>query len=149
MFIFLLKTLSGKIWWRHKVEKMSALLALCTGSPMDSPRKGQWRGALMFSLMSAWTHGWANNRDAGDLGRHRAYYDVTVMRLIGLQGADLTIAWNGQYCHIDNVKTTSIEKESTVLLGKNKARFQTWKWGKQKGIIILWDICNYLRMMRI
>ena len=36
-------------------------------SPVDSPRKGQWRGALMLSLICAWTNGWANNRDAGDL----------------------------------------------------------------------------------
>ena len=41
---------------------------------------GQWRGALIFSLLCAWTNGWANNRDAGDLRRHRAYYDVTVMK---------------------------------------------------------------------
>ena len=27
-----------------------------------------------------WTNGWANNRDAGDLRRHGAHYDVTVMR---------------------------------------------------------------------
>ena len=38
-----------------------------------------WRGALMFTLMYAWRNGWANNRDAGDLRRHRAHYDVTVM----------------------------------------------------------------------
>ena len=25
--------------------------------------KGQWRGALMFSLICAWTNGWANHRD--------------------------------------------------------------------------------------
>ena len=34
----------------------------------------------MFSLMWAWTNGWANNRDAGDMRRHRAHYDVTIMR---------------------------------------------------------------------
>ena len=33
----------------------------------------------MLSLICAWTSGWANNRDAGNLRRHRAYYDVTVM----------------------------------------------------------------------
>ena len=27
----------------------------------------------------AWTNGWVNNRDAGDLRRHRSHYDVTVM----------------------------------------------------------------------
>ena len=43
------------------------------------PHKGRWRGALMFSLICAWTNGWANDRDAGDLRRHRAHYDVTVM----------------------------------------------------------------------
>ena len=26
--------------------------------------KGQWRGAVMFSLICAWPNGWANNRDA-------------------------------------------------------------------------------------
>ena len=41
--------------------------------------KGQWRGALVFSLICAWTNGWVNNRDAGDLGRHRSHYDVTIM----------------------------------------------------------------------
>ena len=45
-----------------------------------SPHKGQWHGALMFSLICAWTNGWVNNRDAGDLRRHRAHFDVIVMR---------------------------------------------------------------------
>ena len=35
-------------------------------SPVNSPHKGQWRGALMFSLICAWISGWANNREAGD-----------------------------------------------------------------------------------
>ena len=48
-------------------------------SPVDSPHKGQWRGAWMFSVIWVWTNGWANNRDAGDLRRHRAHYDVTVI----------------------------------------------------------------------
>ena len=48
-------------------------------SPVNSPHKGQWRGALMFSLFCAWTNGWVNNRDPGDLRRHRAHYDINVM----------------------------------------------------------------------
>ena len=48
-------------------------------SPVNSPHKGQWRGALMLSLICASTNDWANNRDAGDLRRHRAHYDATVM----------------------------------------------------------------------
>ena len=47
------------------------------------PHKGQWRGVLLFSLICAWTNGWANNRDAGDLRRNRAHYDVTAMSSTG------------------------------------------------------------------
>ena len=35
---------------------------------------------LMYSLICGWPNGWANNRDACDLIRHHAHYDVTVMR---------------------------------------------------------------------
>ena len=48
-------------------------------SPVNSPHKGQWRGALMFSLICAWINGWVNNREAGDLRRHRTHYDVIVV----------------------------------------------------------------------
>ena len=47
--------------------------------PVNSPHKGQWRTALVFSLICTWTNGWVNNRDVGDLRGHRAQYDVTVM----------------------------------------------------------------------
>ena len=49
-------------------------------SPVNSPHKGQWCGALMFSLICAWINDWVNNREAGDLRRHRALYDVIVMK---------------------------------------------------------------------
>ena len=48
-------------------------------SPVNSPHKGQWRGALMFSLMCAWINGWIINREAGDLRHYCAHYDVIVM----------------------------------------------------------------------
>ena len=48
-------------------------------SPVRCPHKVQWRGALMFSLICDWINGWVNNREAGDLRRHRDLYDVTVM----------------------------------------------------------------------
>ena len=48
-------------------------------SPVNSPHKGQWRGALMFSLICARINGWRNNHEASDLRRYRAHYDVTVM----------------------------------------------------------------------
>ena len=70
-------------WWRHQTEIFSALLALCVGNspvPVNSPHKGQWRGALIFSLIFDWINSWVNNRGAGDLRRHRAHHDVIVMR---------------------------------------------------------------------
>ena len=33
----------------------------------------------MFSLICVWINGWVNNREAGDLRRHRGHYDVIVM----------------------------------------------------------------------
>ena len=48
-------------------------------SAVKSPLKGQWRGALMFTLIYAWMDDLVNNREAGDLRRYRAHYDVTVM----------------------------------------------------------------------
>ena len=49
-------------------------------SPVNSPNKGQWRWALMFSLICVWINGWVNNREAGDLRRYRAHHDVTLMK---------------------------------------------------------------------
>ena len=48
-------------------------------SPVNSPHKGQWRGALVFSWIYAWMNDWVNNWKAGDLRRHRVNYDVTAM----------------------------------------------------------------------
>ena len=35
----------------------------------------------MFSLIYARINDWVNNREAGDLRRHRGHYDVNVMRI--------------------------------------------------------------------
>ena len=64
--------LADNTWWRHQMEAFFALLAICAGNSSVT-------GALMFFLICAWTNGWVNNREAGDLRRHRAHYDVTVM----------------------------------------------------------------------
>ena len=65
------------------METFYWLLALCEGihwSPVVSHHKGQWRGALMFSLICVRTKSWANNGDTGDLRRHRDQYDVSKMQ---------------------------------------------------------------------
>ena len=94
-----------QIWWKYHFEPFSHLpwecYPFCTyhddiikwkhfpcywpfvwgihWSPVNSPHKGQWRRALMFSLIYTWTNGWVNNQDAGDLRCHHAHYDLTVM----------------------------------------------------------------------
>ena len=76
------RTTLNPSWWHHQMETISALLANCAGNspvPGEFPHKGQWRGALMFSLICAWINDWVNNREAGDLRRNLAHYDVTVM----------------------------------------------------------------------
>ena len=51
-------------------------------SPVNSPHKGQWPRALMFSLICTRINGWVKNGEAGDLRRRRAHYDVIVMLLV-------------------------------------------------------------------
>ena len=64
--------------WKH-FPRYWPLVRGIYRSAVNSPHKGQWRGALIFSLICAWTNGWINIRDAGDLRRNGAHHDVTVM----------------------------------------------------------------------
>ena len=76
------------IWWRHQMETFSVLLAILRGihrSPVNSPHKGQWRRALIFSLICVWINGWVNTREAGDLICYCAHYDVSVMEISNSQ----------------------------------------------------------------
>ena len=70
-------------------------------SPVNSPHKGQWRGALMFSLICVWINGWVNNREAGDLRRYRTHYDVIVMEGVIISWHYIFIPgniwWGGDY----------------------------------------------------
>ena len=55
-------------------------------SPVNSPHKGQWRGALMFDVICAWINGGVKNREAGDLRRHRTHCDVAVILALYVWG---------------------------------------------------------------
>ena len=68
--------------WRHQMKHFPRYWPFVRGihrSPVNSPHKGQWRGALRFCLICAWINGWVNNREAGDLRRQRAHYDGIIM----------------------------------------------------------------------
>ena len=76
-------------WLRHQMKTFSVYWPFVWGihrSPVNSPHKGQWRGALMFSFICAWINDWVNNHEADDLRRHRAHYDVIVMTWINFIG---------------------------------------------------------------
>ena len=68
----------GVIKWKHFLRYWPSGRGIHRSS-VNSPQKGQWHGALMFVFICAWTNGWVNNHDAGDLRRHRVHYDVTIM----------------------------------------------------------------------
>ena len=68
------------IKWKHFLRNWAFVRGI-QRSPVNSPYKGQWRGALMFSFICAWINGWENRRETGDWRRHRAHYDVIVMML--------------------------------------------------------------------
>ena len=64
--------------WKHFPRYWSFVWGI-HWSPVNSPHKGQWRGTLMFSLICVWSNDWVNNREAADLRRYHAHYDVIVM----------------------------------------------------------------------
>ena len=99
------------IMMTSQMETFSALLAFLRGihrPPVSSPHKGQWRRALLFSIICAWRNGWVNNRDAGDLRGHRAHYEVTVM------------------IHTRNYLTIPCEKFRIFCSGFNSNQFKDW-----------------------
>ena len=67
------------------------------------PLKGQWYGALMFSLICACINGWVYKREAGDLGRRSTHYDVTVMAS-GAWGNKWSWKhkWNSSFLYTEN-----------------------------------------------
>ena len=69
------------IKWKH-FPRCRPLVRGIHRSPVNSPHKGQWRGAMVFALICAWRNGWVNNGEAGDLKRNCAHYDVIVIRLV-------------------------------------------------------------------
>ena len=80
--------------------------------------KGQWHGALMFSLICAWTNDWANNRDASDLIRQCAHCDVTVM--VNLSLCFLLSTWIYSYIVVLNKKCT--------IFSIHEATLQMWTY---------------------
>ena len=83
-------THDGVIKWKH-LPRYWPFVRGIHRSPVNSTHKGQWRGALMFSLICTWISSWVNSPEAGDLRRHRAHCDVSVMNVYVLTNATWTV----------------------------------------------------------
>ena len=66
------------IKWKHFPRYWPFVRGIAR-SPVNSPHKGQWRGALKLSMSCVWINDWVNNREAGYLRRYHAHYGVIVM----------------------------------------------------------------------
>ena len=71
------------IKWKHSPSNWSFVRGIHR-PPVNSSHKAQWRAALVFSLIWVWINDRVNNREAGDLRRYRAHYDVSVMLCLGI-----------------------------------------------------------------
>ena len=76
--------------------------------PVNSPLKGQWGAALIFSLICARMNGWVTNSETGDLRHHCAHYDVTVIK--GNERLYQHLQWNGNSSGFDGFFVVSLKK---------------------------------------
>ena len=69
----------------------------------------------MFSLICARINGWVNNGEAGDLRRHCAHYDVTVMER--QNGKSINTIWKHQFSvETDVIFWLDIEKNAFIFM---------------------------------
>ena len=115
-------------------------------SSVNSPLKGQWRGALVFSLIYVWINGWVHNHDAGDLRRHHAHLDVTVIGDgMALANRKRITHWNGNAVLTNLLSPWSLATQEVVIVTTfcatsdgNNLSVSGWQW-KQRCNSILWE----------
>ena len=77
----------------------------------------------MFSSICAWTNGWVNNQNAGDLRRHHAHYDVTLIwpsLHVILNRFIFSTNW-GRVTHICVSNVTIIDSDNGLAPGRGQA----------------------------
>ena len=120
------------------METFSALLAICAGNspvPVNSPHKGQWRGALMFSLISVWINGWVNNREAGDLRRNRAHYDIIIMWFDFMDELPDTVSRRN--CHVNIIWRSEIRHDVHSFKWHVDTRYYRAQWGPHSLSVVI------------
>ena len=74
-----------RLQWRHMnvtATQFTRNWTICSTACPDKNKENIQGQALIFSLVCAWVNAWVNNREAGDLRRHRVHYDVIVMNTV-------------------------------------------------------------------
>ena len=126
------------------METFSALLAFVRGihrPSVNSPHKGQWRGALMFSLIWVWINGWVKNCGAGDLGRHRAHHDVIVM-VYACTAASEVASLSGLWFVHNKCSISMSERQDELLWSQECSGYKPYK--HVYGELLLFQFCQCL-----
>ena len=105
---------------------------------------------LVLSLIYAWTNGWVNNRNAGDLRRHHAHYDITVIWRIWWQNRLVRLSQQLYNIIVYETLMKNIHHNNTHI-------FSGWGWWYCVYIIFyylpaakklsFWSICLFLCIM--
>ena len=99
-------------WWRHQMETFSVFTGHLCGE-FTAKRPVTRRFDVSFDLLQ--NKRWVNNDEAGDLRRHRAYYDFTAMlfktyyrrcgnRIIRFSASELNVIHIGKIAHYIIIK---------------------------------------------
>ena len=104
------------IKWKHFLHYWPFVWGIHQ-SLVNSPHKGQWCRALMFSLTCVWINDWVNNREAHYLRGHCTHYDITAMEtdLNALMLFLMLMVWKYLYsCLIISNTNMTIEINNTT-----------------------------------
>ena len=111
--------------------------------PVNSPRKGQWPGGLIFSLICARTNDGVSNRDAGHLRRHGAHYDVTAM-MFWQNSRCFSVYVSHWYSHSDASKWGDACVFSRISKSVHALSLYIWRHPIRKSPV--YNIVRYLRL---
>ena len=116
-------------------------------SPVNFPHKGQWRGALMFSLIYAWINDWVNNREAGDLRRQHGHYDVIVMIIYKARSPKRLKTWNVDFRLLSRLHDDIIIwKKSAILILDGESPLENNGFSSQRTSKAIFYVFFYVRL---
>ena len=133
----------------HMMMSSNGNIFFVTG-PLCREYTGHWwiprsKANDMFSLICAWIKGWVNNREAGDLRRHCAHYDVIVMRI------SLTQCQKCWHFRIKVVITTGLITNSVYPFINNVWHTSIYEYNKHDPNWFWWfTVCkNHMRTLNL